>query len=404
MHVLPTRASPAASWKTPSLDISLVKDRTLLRAPEVERVWRRLGRQSSAPHAFRHSPEWFEHRLRAEPEGELLLAMLRDRNGDVSGVSPILVEDRQIEFAIGQVMLHTQPLKSAVVLGGVPLLPDDPRAHDELFHAIASELPDCEAVELELVPRDSFAYRHITTSPEVREHFYVYEPEAQGKGPVHVVRMPPSFEAYLHKFSAKTRSKLRRRVTTLHDQRRIELVRYDAPGTGTAFLEAATRVAEHTWQRRLGDRFESGSSWPNKLVDLADHGLLRSFVLFAGDQPCAFVLGIEHDGVLHYTKPGFDDRYAKFSPGAVLLYLMLEDLFRERTPHTVCFCQGDAPYKRFYANAQIDKADVLLLRRGLSRRLLMACHTALRAGVETAKRLLQFRHAKEANHPCRTMS
>jgi hypothetical protein len=80
----------------------------------------------------------------------------------------------------------------------------------------------------------------------------------------------------------------------------------------------------------------------------------------------------------------------------VLLYELLEDLFCERTPRTVCFCAGDAPYKRFFANASVETADILLLRRDVGNRLLLATHACFRSAVKCVKRL---RARLEGNSP-----
>jgi CelD/BcsL family acetyltransferase involved in cellulose biosynthesis len=296
------------------------------------------------------------------------------------GVAPILVENRELEFNAGDLCLFTRPLRSAVILGGAPLVPDE--AQPAVLHAIADELPEIDAIEISLVPR---ALLRTLACPDITRRFLVYEPEVQGKGPVRTIDMPESFDAYLAKFNAKTRSTLRRRVRAMRELG-MQVVRYERPGEGRAFLEAAAPVAKKTWQRKAGDRFEEGTAWPRRVEDLASHGLLRGYVLFVGGEPCAFVLGVQIGGAFHYAKPGFDERFAKLSPGTVLLYEILADFFAERAPTTVCFCTGDAGYKRFFANAETDTADLLLIRRRGSNGLLVAAHAGLRGGVALAKR------------------
>src|SRR3712207_8419763 len=48
----------------------------------------------------------------------------------------------------------------------------------------------------------------------------------------------------------------------------------------------------------VGPHFEPNGNWEERLSDLSRRGLLRSYILFAGDRACAFVRSEEHTSEL----------------------------------------------------------------------------------------------------------
>lgn len=59
---------------------------------------------------------------------------------------------------------------------------------------------------------------------------------------------------------------------------------------------------------------------------LSAQGKLRLFFLRLSDTPIASCYGAMAKGVFHYFKTGYDPSYAKFSPGQLLLYYLLQHL------------------------------------------------------------------------------
>lgn len=172
-HVLVADSPRVRSRVASTLDISFTRDPSVWHTGEVEELWRaRLG-ETIAPHAAQQTPAWLDHRVRAEPDGRFSLAMVRDR-GVLVGVAPLMEETRELDFAVGDVSFHASHLRCAVLLGGAPLLPREARVHDALFLAVAEELRDCDAIDMDLIPRDGFAYAHVEGSPAIHRRFLVY--------------------------------------------------------------------------------------------------------------------------------------------------------------------------------------------------------------------------------------
>ncbi len=62
---------------------------------------------------------------------------------------------------------------------------------------------------------------------------------------------------------------------------------------------------------------------------LAAWGHLELAFLHCGARPIAFIYGQNAKGVFHSAKIGYDPQFARFSPGQLLRYLLLERFYSE---------------------------------------------------------------------------
>src|SRR5262249_12618687 len=74
--------------------------------------------------------------------------------------------------------------------------------------------------------------------------------------------------------------------------------------------------------------------------------------LYVGDQLAAAHFGIRSDGTLYYWFPAFNPKFAKYSPGWLLIVFLLRHL-REIGCDTLDFGPGSEKYKEYFANAAI---------------------------------------------------
>src|SRR5262249_35831919 len=93
-------------------------------------------------------------------------------------------------------------------------------------------------------------------------------------------------------------------------------------------------------------------------------------------------------GIYHYAEIAHDRAFERFSPGTVLLYLLIEDLIRHNPPRRVNFGISDARYKREFGNAFTRDASVLLLRRSLANTLRVRSHSSFRSCLRAGKERL----------------
>ncbi len=159
-----------------------------------------------------------------------------------------------------------------------------------------------------------------------------------------------------------------------------------------AFYESAFAIAEKSWQHNnLGRCLEETTLYRNNLQSLARLGALRAYLLKCGGVPCAFVIGYQYEDILQFEQTAFSSDFARFSPGTVLYYMMLEDLYRHRPPRLVNHGVGVTPHKRLFSNRETLDTSVCLFRPTIRNRLLCTGLSLFYSALGVAKRLLARR-------------
>lgn len=121
-------------------------------------------------------------------------------------------------------------------------------------------------------------------------------------------------------------------------------------------------------------------------MGLASRGLLRSYLLRCNGKSIAYVFGYQYERVYHYVEIGYDPAVAEWSPGSVLLYLLVKDLIEGGGIGTLYFGFGESFYKKCFGNSTFPSTTVWLLRKTLSNRLHSFNHAAFRRGLAVARR------------------
>jgi hypothetical protein len=211
------------------------------------------------------------------------------------------------------------------------------------------------------------------------------------------------FETYLAGFSAKSRSTLRRKTRRLAEQAGgvLDLRCYRTVAEVDAFHRHARAVSARSYQeRQLGAGLPDGPGARAEMCRLAADDALRSWVLFLGGRPIAYLHAPAEGDTLIYAHLGYDPDFAELSPGTVLQFEAMRQLMAERRFRWFDFTEGDGQHKRLFATGALECVDLLLLRRtpanlfvghalngfdcaaGSGRRMLAAC------GVDRAARRL----------------
>jgi len=344
------------------------------------------------------SPEWLAHAERFPKEGPPAIACLRDGDGAPLALAAFEQVTARLSFEAGRIALHRARLTTANLLGGKPIAAMDPELVDELLTGMFDAIADLDCIRLETVKKNGAVWALIARCPSLhaRALEYVPKPYAVG-GKLHEVALPATFEQYLAaQFSSKHRGNLRRTIKALREASggTLELERFDRPGDGARFYDAAKPVATASWQAQQGTEFTNDLR--ARLDDLAARGLLRSYLLRVAGEPCAFVIGYQWQSEFHYIRIAYDPKFAKLSPGTALLYLLLEELCAEKRVALVSLGAGDFGYKAQFGNVHVEVGDVWLLRRTLRNRILREAHGRFRDAVVAAREWVRARKARSA--------
>lgn len=180
----------------------------------------------------------------------------------------------------------------------------------------------------------------------------------------HKIVLPESHEIYWQNtFASKTRNTLRRKIKQFGDSR-LECITEAAQIPD--FLRHANEISKNTWQSDLlGLRVANDNRELALFTTLATEQALRCYLLWQGDRAVSFCLGTQCRGLFSYEEVGYDQAYADYSPGQVLVLKMIEDLFAHDTPRVCDFGGGHAEYKRQFATHSSTSGNVWLMRPGI---------------------------------------
>lgn len=374
--------------------ISFRRMEEVLREPDLLRDWERLAEASGHLYSLYQSPAWCEH-LEPLPAGErLAVGIVRTADGRVVGVVPVQSTSQSLDLKIGGRRLGSLPFRAAMIRGGSPLLPAGEEAlAADFVRAALAEFPECAAVSFQFgLPEHDPFRRAISNSAAMRACTLPYDP---GQAPVfYMLRMPGSFEEYIHRFKSKTRYNLQRQVARWQEfcGGRLDVFRAETNDDVGTFFDGASAVLAQT---RMTDatrgEFDASPQGRRKFAALAERGMFRSYLLRHDGATCAFALGFQHADTFYYSRIGFDERYAKQSPGTVLLYLLLEDLFRHRRPALVNFYSGNWWYKELFSTDHVQAVLPLLFSPTAGSRRIVRCHAAFQTALRRMRGLRRIK-------------
>ena len=374
--------------------VDLIPFPEAIAASDVRDEWNEMVTASASLNRMYASPHWCESLHRFDDAGDMVVAVGRDENGAITCLYPLRLAPFNLTFDVFNRALATTRLKAAWVLGGEPLAPGSQprRVQLDAIDAILKQLPQCDCLYMDCVDTNGEGWPALLDSSVSRTH-RVYVPH--GVRPWHWIELQGSFECYLQNWSAKTRQTLRRKVRAFDRVGKQRLQRFETEDEVLAFAGVAQTIAATTWQQRvLGLRAGLNVYRSEWLSDLAKRHLLRAYVLSSAERPCAYLIGYQHDDVFHYAETGFDPTFDAWSPGTILLYRVIEDLFGHRQPRYLNFGMGDGVHKRRFANRSGQDASVLLMRKSTTNAMRHVAHATFAVSVRAAKWITRRRVSK----------
>ncbi|MBN2292945.1 MAG: GNAT family N-acetyltransferase [Pirellulales bacterium] len=357
--------------------------------PAIETEWEKISSENTNLYAFYQSPLWWNHMTACNNAANLHLAIARDVQDKLVGASPVYESTYQLHFPLSRSHAKQIPLRTAVVSGGQPALPADNDLYGKFFNSLWDRFPMSDAVYMKSIPLDSPCWNYFQQTNWRSDSHYVYLPD--GVRLFHSVDLPESFQEYLGQFNRKKRYNLKRQERVLRDNCKgnLKLMRIESKDQADEFVNALRAASHCTWQyEQAGIELGSSDAQRDRFVDLAERGSLRSYLLQGNGEEVAFVVGYQYRDVFHYSDVGYVQSYSRYSPGSVLLYMLIRDLIGYRSPRRINFGIGDSSYKRQFGNNNTHDADILLLRRTFKNAARLNAHALYKRTARFAKAVL----------------
>lgn len=358
--------------------------------------WRQLINQSDNPYVFYQSFTMWQYELRRSSKSlKYYLGVITNEIGVVLGIVPARIRFTSMSCHVGKTRLYSMPIQVLQLLGGDPLVKQSQYIYTLLIKSVFEEFSCCDAIDIDGLLKTSKFYNYLTNS-DCNKNFLLH---IHSETELNLLLLNESFDAYLSKFSSKTRYNLRRVVKQLSQNGggNLRLVRVDSSSDVESFLQIAEQLSlQSTQYRAIGWYVSKTEDELKALTDVAESGALRSYILYCGENACAYVKGFQFNDIFYYDQIGYEESMNTFSPGTALLYLLIEDLNINNKPRYINFYYGNNWYKRQFATEYLPMVALMLFRKTPRNFIKLLFHSACRTTISKIKILLR-KHSMISN-------
>jgi CelD/BcsL family acetyltransferase involved in cellulose biosynthesis len=351
--------------------VDFISGKEALTSVEVIRRWRQIASETSNLRIALQTPEWVEYR--SHFAGKLSVGVIRAPGRHILGLVPLLEANYPLNFS-----KLNSPVRGVMLMGNAPLTPPITEIYKALFEALAEKTGLAAIYIPGVLNATEFANFLNGMEGQGDPNWFVYRSEPSCK--YYIINMPPTFEEYYaSRFDANMRHNFRREVKRLSELSagELDLIRIEREEQVPAFLNYAKFIAERSWQKVLiGCPMITPAPRLELLGQLARQRILRSYLLRCRNEPCAYSIGFQCNKVFYYYEIAYDPKWSKASPGKVLLYMLLKDLFADNRPETFYFGPGMFDYKRWFSNNIGEERTTYIMRKTMSNRGRVWAHHA----------------------------
>lgn len=314
-------------------------------------AWHSMSIESKNLYSMYGSIEWIKSVDKHNPN--IKIVIYKDSYGTIYNVIPIIDDISQLNILACELYGHIDVVKYVKILDGI----------FDKFKKAAS-------VYIKSIDYNSDVFKTIYDVSLKSNNFFCHI--VAGPRELHTVVFKDSFDDYLKIFSKKERYNLKRqcRLAVESVGGELKLIPVVAPEEIDFFVASAKEILLNSWKLQ-GEESEIIFSEKRCLeyLALAKIGLLRSYILVGQGEPWAFVLGYQWQGVFHYANIAYNINKSKYSPGIVLFYMMLEDLYKNNKPNVLNFGIGESPYKRRFGTDKFQDLTLLIVRNTFFNRI-----------------------------------
>jgi hypothetical protein len=125
-------------------------------------------------------------------------------------------------------------------------------------------------------------------------------------------------------------------------------VKYNREDQVDEFVKVAAGISAKTYQNALGAGLVDDEQTRRRIRIAASRGWFDGNVLLAGDEPCAFQLGLRYASVYYMVSIGYDPALNSYKIGTILFLKVLKSLCEAPEIRMLDFYFGDAEYKKRY--------------------------------------------------------
>jgi len=366
-------------------DIRVIAHYGETRADDLRVAWNTLIHQRKGEALFYQSPPYFDHLGHRDQKCALSLAVFEHESA-AAGVVPLWSADATLAFQIKKLRLAELTYSCLRVLGATLLVPQSPAVFEQLFVKLADRFSQCDLIEIKGLPTSSELWNFLCSRSQLRKRFFVYIPS--GRRICQWTDVPDTFDLYMTRFRRKKRYNLKRQLARLdqHAGGSLKLQRIEHAADVPLFMDALERLTSRQRMEGIAQR---------ELVDLAQRGLLLSYVLMSSTGPCSLAFGTRFGSTQLVHLFAHDSSIEHLSPGTVLHTLMMRDLIDAKVVRRVDYGFGEPRYR--LGNQLEERVTVMLVRRTIANWSGIMAHATFDGAIDVMKQMLRRRREKDSS-------
>ncbi len=327
--------------------------RVLQTVDEIDSIvpaWGRLRDLGARGCNFHNDPELVATAARLDQSINPLVVVV-ERDGMLVAVAAFFVFSNLFRLRFSVFALSSWKIRLLKLAGNSIILEKESSSKDclrAIFHTLKAHANRFDLLYLDGIASADELWNYVQNDG-FRSHRLRVFPAASAPDWGFRLSLPPSHEEYFQSLGTNTRKSLKKRTKDLCERHQGVFSQITQPDEVEMFLRYVDAIYRDSWQAKTyGDNVRCVAIEIARLQRIAELGWLRSFLLCRGETPVAFQLGYQYRGVFYAMDFAFAQTESDCSPGAVLMHLMFQDLYKRDTPQQVDLGHGDSPQKHTF--------------------------------------------------------
>ena len=297
--------------------------------------WESILEQSSVRAPY-FSFDWYETALETIDKDKTPLLLFFESSGKDMGFAPLVYKKKRISsfsyFEVGFIYNPYTPYQGFVYVDGfkeivTAMLRHLRKAFGSLFYL--------DLNEIRLTPEENEVLVDLSSSG-------LFTLDRQEKPGSRYLILKENFEKTLDDLKSKTKKEFRRKINRMSQLGNIGLIRAQGDEQIDRHLEQYFRLSARTWKGE-----EPQPEFYYKLCKkLEKSGKLYFYGLTLDEQPIAYLICAVGGDTIYGLKITYNPSYYAFSPGVILLYNCIENMFTIQGLREFDIGRGNEQFKR----------------------------------------------------------
>jgi hypothetical protein len=245
------------------------------------------------------------------------------RDGRLESILIGRLEHRRLAFKIGYIKAFHLTTRCLVFVYGGNRGAASPENSELLIHEIMRNLRHHEAdlAILEPLPVDAPLLEMALSKPAI-----VCRDTPQSPQEHNLMALPDTIDEVYGRMSPQRRRDIRRKIKKFDaiPGGPLSITLYRQESDLPTIFQDAEVIARQTYQRALGVGFADSPEIRRRLELAARKGWLRAYLLYLGNRPCAFWIGMLYGQTFVGEYVGYDREFHALSPGMYLTMRVIE--------------------------------------------------------------------------------